>query len=36
MIRCLSIDPIGQYLISGSDDMTIKGKDSYFLYIFFR
>ncbi|XKL68637.1 hypothetical protein PGB90_006406 [Kerria lacca] len=24
MIRCMSIDPIGQYLISGSDDMSVK------------
>lgn len=25
MVRCMSIDPIGQYLASGSDDMSIKG-----------
>ncbi len=25
MVRALSIDPVGQYLLSGSDDMTIKG-----------
>ncbi|XP_026822167.1 ribosome biogenesis protein BOP1 homolog [Rhopalosiphum maidis] len=24
MVRCISIDPLGQYLLSGSDDMTIK------------
>lgn len=24
MIRCVSVDPYGQYLVSGSDDMTIK------------
>lgn len=24
MVRCLSVDPKGQYLLSGSDDFTIK------------
>lgn len=24
MVRCISIDPLGQYLLSGSDDMTVK------------
>ncbi|XP_065218330.1 ribosome biogenesis protein BOP1 homolog [Planococcus citri] len=24
MVRCISVDPFGQYLVSGSDDMTIK------------
>ena len=36
MVRCISIDPLGQYLLSGSDDMTIKSnilieKKCYFI-----
>lgn len=26
MVRCMSVDPVGQYLISGSDDLTVKSK----------
>jgi len=29
MVRCISIDPLGQYLLSGSDDMTIKSNEYY-------
>lgn len=24
MVRCISTDPLGQYLLSGSDDLTVK------------
>lgn len=34
MVRCISIDPLGQYLLSGSDDMTIKCKVYYFKELF--
>lgn len=30
MVRCISIDPLGQYLLSGSDDMTVKS-NIYFI-----
>lgn len=33
MVRCISIDPLGQYLLSGSDDMTVKGNLIYYLVI---
>jgi len=36
MVRCISIDPLGQYLLSGSDDMTIKSNEFYlkkYIYI---
>lgn len=35
MVRCISIDPLGQYLLSGSDDMTVKSNNYLLLMKFY-
>jgi ribosome biogenesis protein ERB1 len=27
MVRSIAVEPKGQYMVSGSDDLTVKGKD---------
>jgi hypothetical protein len=28
MVRSIAVEPKGQYLVSGSDDLTVKGRNS--------
>lgn len=36
IIRCISVEPLGQYIVSGSDDTTVKSKFPFWRGICFK